>query len=102
MVMLEGGNRGQPAPTGRGGVRPAASSRSSTPNGRLATAPRRGTACSRRCGAVAVLATATTSTHLASDCGPNPEGAYVAPLACHQSSAVKFVITVGAVGVTQR
>ena len=28
------------------------------------------------------------------------EGAYVAPLASHQSSAVKFVITVGAVGVT--
>jgi uncharacterized protein len=28
------------------------------------------------------------------------EGAYVAPLACHRSSAVKFVITVGAVGVT--
>ena len=28
------------------------------------------------------------------------EGAYVAPLACLRSSAVKFVITVGAVGVT--
>jgi dipeptidyl aminopeptidase/acylaminoacyl peptidase len=28
------------------------------------------------------------------------EGAYVAPLACRRSSAVKFVITVGAVGVT--
>jgi acetyl esterase/lipase len=28
------------------------------------------------------------------------EGAYVAPLACRLSSAVKFVITVGAVGVT--
>jgi hypothetical protein len=28
------------------------------------------------------------------------EGAYVAPLACGRSSAVKFVITVGAVGVT--
>jgi uncharacterized protein len=28
------------------------------------------------------------------------EGAYVAPLACARSSAVKFVITVGAVGVT--
>ena len=28
------------------------------------------------------------------------EGAYVAPLACNRSSAVKFVITVGAVGVT--
>ena len=29
------------------------------------------------------------------------EGAYVEPLACLRSSAVKFVITVGAVGVTQ-
>jgi hypothetical protein len=28
------------------------------------------------------------------------EGAYVAPLACRRSSAVKFVITVGAIGVT--
>jgi uncharacterized protein len=28
------------------------------------------------------------------------EGAYVAPLACRRSSAVKFLITVGAVGVT--
>jgi uncharacterized protein len=28
------------------------------------------------------------------------EGAYVAPLACRRSSAVKFVITVGAVGMT--
>jgi uncharacterized protein len=28
------------------------------------------------------------------------EGAYVAPLACRRSSAIKFVITVGAVGVT--
>jgi hypothetical protein len=28
------------------------------------------------------------------------EGAYVAPLACRRSTAVKFVITVGAVGVT--
>jgi uncharacterized protein len=28
------------------------------------------------------------------------EGAYVAPLACRQSSAVKFLITVGAIGVT--
>jgi hypothetical protein len=29
------------------------------------------------------------------------EGAYVGPLACLRSSAVKFVLTVGAVGVTQ-
>jgi uncharacterized protein len=28
------------------------------------------------------------------------EGAYVAPLACNRSSAIKFVITVGAIGVT--
>jgi hypothetical protein len=28
------------------------------------------------------------------------EGAYVAPLACRRSSAIKFVITVGAIGVT--
>jgi hypothetical protein len=50
--------------------------------------------------AVAVLATRRDVDPARLGLWAQSEGAYVAPLACHQSSAVKFVITVGAVGVT--
>jgi hypothetical protein len=50
--------------------------------------------------AVAVLATRGDVDPSRLGLWAQSEGAYVAPLASHQSSAVKFVITVGAVGVT--
>jgi uncharacterized protein len=50
--------------------------------------------------AVALLATRSDVDASRLGLWAQSEGAYVAPLACHQSRAVKFVITVGAVGVT--
>ena len=50
--------------------------------------------------AVAVLATRSDVDPSRLGLWAQSEGAYVAPLACRRSSAVKFVITVGAIGVT--
>jgi len=50
--------------------------------------------------AVAMLATRRDIDRSRLGLWAQSEGAYVAPLACRRSSAVKFVITVGAVGVT--
>jgi uncharacterized protein len=50
--------------------------------------------------AVALLATRSDVDPARLGLWAQSEGAYVAPLACRRSSAVKFVITVGAVGVT--
>jgi uncharacterized protein len=50
--------------------------------------------------AVALLATRRDVDRSRLGLWAQSEGAYVAPLACRRSSAVRFVITVGAVGVT--
>jgi hypothetical protein len=51
-------------------------------------------------GAVALLATQRDVDPSRLGLWAQSEGAYVAPLACNRSSAIKFVITVGAIGVT--
>ena len=75
------------------------SSRSSTTNGRLATASC-GAATTRAAAIAAVALLATRRDVDPSRLGlwAQSEGAYVAPLACRRSSAIKFVITVGATG----
>ena len=50
--------------------------------------------------AVALLATQSDVDPSRLGLWAQSEGAYVAPLACNRSSAIKFVITVGAIGVT--